>query len=153
MKRFLILSTVMLFVLTGNLFAQSTQETNRTNSKMQLSAGSGYYSGGVPIYAFMDFTVAPNLTVGPQIDFVFYYNFSFILSGRADYHFNSLLNLSDEWDVYAGATMGINFSRPTTFSAGVHGGGRWYWDKKWGVNLEVGGGTYFRTTVGISVRL
>ncbi len=74
-------------------------------------------------------------------------------SALVENHFNSLLNLDNEWDVYAGATMGIDFSRPTTFSAGIHGGGRWYWDKTWGLNVEIGGGTYFSSTVGISMKL
>ncbi len=153
MKKFLVTSVVLLFVITGNLFAQNGEKTTLNESKMELSAGSGFYSGGFPIYAFLDFNVHPNWTVGPQINFVFYDNFSFVLSGRADYHFNQLLNIPSPWDFYAGATMGIDFSTRTTFSSGIHVGGRWYWDKKWGLNVEIGGGTYFNSTVGISMKL
>jgi len=153
MKRFLFLSVVMLFVLTGNIFAQSNLETVLTKSKVQLNAGTGIYSGGFPIYAYMDFTVNPNWTVGPQINFVFYDNFNFIVSGRVDYHFNRMLNTPTTWDIYAGATMGLDFSRGISFSSGMHIGGRWYWDKTWGINVEIGSGTYFSSTIGISMKL
>ncbi len=153
MKRFLFLSVVMFIVLSGNIFAKNSLETALTKSKVQLNAGTGFYSGGFPIYAFADFTVNPNWTIGPQINFVFYNNFSFVVSGRADYHFNSLLNIPSVWDLYAGATMGIDFSHQLSFSSGIHVGGRWYWDKTWGLNVEIGGGTYFSSTVGISMKL
>ncbi len=143
----------MLFVLTGNVFAQNSRETTFTQSKIQLNTGSGFYSGGFPVYAFMEFNVNPNWTVGPQVNFVFYDNFSFIVSGRVDYHFNRLLDITDTWDFYAGATMGIDFSRRLTFSSGIHVGGRWYWNKTWGLNVEIGGGTYFSSTIGISMKL
>ena len=96
----------------------------------------------------------PNLTVGPQINFVFTpFYFHFVVSARGDYHFNTLLNIPNQWDLYAGATMGIDFSKPVGFSAGAHAGGRWYWNDKWGINAEIGGGTYFAFTAGISVKL
>ncbi len=153
MKKFLFLSVVMVFTIFGNLFAQNNQKAIFNESKMQLNAGSGFYSGGFPIYAFVDFNVHPDWTVGPQINFVFYDNFSFVVSGRVDYHFNHLLNIPSQWDLYAGATMGIDFSRWTSFSSGIHVGGRWYWDKTWGLNVEIGGGTYCSSTIGVSMKL
>ncbi len=153
MRRFFVLSAVMFFVLTGNLFAQNSLETALSKSKVQLNAGTGFYSGGFPIYAFADFKLSPDWSVGPQINFVFYDDFSFVVSGRADYHFNNLLNIPSAWDLYAGATMGIDFSHRLSFSSGIHVGGRWYWDKTWGLNVEIGGGTYFNSTVGISMKL
>ncbi len=153
MRRFLFLSVVIFFFLNGNMFAQNSMESVLAKSKVQLNAGTGFYSGGFPVYAFVDFTLSPDWTVGPQINFVFYDNFSFVVSGRADYHFNKLLNIPRDWDLYAGATMGVNFSRRISFSSGIHVGGRWYWDKTWGLNVEIGGGTYFSSTVGISMKL
>ena len=153
MKKILFLSVVAAMVLSGRLYAQNGHEIVIEKSNVQLSGGSGFYSGGFPVYTFADFRIHPDWTVGPQVNFVFYNNFHFVLSGRADYHFNKLLNIPDEWDFYGGATMGIDFSSHTEFSSGLHVGGRWYWDKTWGLNVEVGGGTYFSSTIGISMRL
>ncbi len=148
-----------ILILSGIAFAGKVQAQNGLNqeikeSVVRLSVGSGFYSGGFPVYAYADFLVHPNWTVGPQVDFVFNNYFHFVLSGRADYHFNKLLNISsDMWDVYAGATMGVDFSKHTTFSSGIHAGGRWYWNKTWGLNAEIGGGTYFAAKLGVSFRL
>ncbi len=147
------LMTAVIFSI-GSIYAQSVQINEIKKSVVQLNAGSGFYSGGFPLYAFADFNVHPDWTVGPQINFVFYDNFHFVLSGRVDYHFNRLLNIQDNtWDLYGGATMGIDFSNHTEFSSGLHVGGRWYWNKTWGLNAEIGGGTYFNATIGISMRL
>jgi len=153
MKKFLFLALTAFVLFSGPLFAQHSTEENIKSSLVQISAGSGIYSGGFPIYAFADFRVQPNWTVGPQVNFVFDNNFHFVLSGRADYHFNSLLNLYKNWDLYAGATMGIDFSKDTEFSSGIHVGGRWYWNKTWGLNVEIGGGTYFKSSIGVTLRL
>ncbi len=144
--------TVVFF--SGQLFAQNEQFNEIKKSVVQLNGGSGFYSGGFPLYAFADFNVHPDWTVGPQVNFVFYDHFHFVLSGRVDYHFNRLLDIpSDAWDFYGGATMGIDFSNHTEFSSGLHVGGRWYWNKTWGLNAEIGGGTYFSATLGVSMRL
>ena len=153
MKKILFLSVMAGLMLTGKVYSQNELAINMEKSLVQLSAGSGFYSGGFPVYAFADFRVHPDWTVGPEVNFVFYDNFHFVLSGRADYHFNKLLNISDEWDFYGGATMGVDFSNHTEFSSGLHVGGRWYWDKTWGLNAEVGGGTYFSSTIGVTMRL
>ena len=145
---------MMLFAFMGKMQAQNGLDHDIKESIVRLSIGSGFYSGGFPVYAYADFLVHPGWTVGPQVDFVFNNHFHFVLSGRADYHFTKLLNIpSDTWDVYAGATMGVDFSHHTTFSSGIHAGGRWYWNKTWGLNAEIGGGTYFAAKLGVSFRL
>jgi outer membrane immunogenic protein len=153
MRRVIIFSTLLLCGLSGNLLAQRSLPAVLSENKTMLSVGSGIYSGGFPISGFLDFPVHPDWTAGPQINFVFFNDFHFIVSGRADYHFNRLLQLSQPWDFYAGATLGLDFARRTSFSSGIHVGGRWYWDRTWGINLEIGAGTYFNSAIGISVRL
>ncbi len=144
---------VMIFVMAASGYAQNGNELSIEKSKIRLNAGSGFYSGGFPVYAFADFNIAPDWTIGPQVNFVFYNDFHFVLSGRADYHFNTLMNIPDTWDLYAGATMGIDFSSHTSFSSGLHVGARWYWDRTWGLNAEIGGGTYFNASIGVSMKL
>jgi outer membrane immunogenic protein len=155
MKKSILSAIVMVLFTLSGLRAQENTTVNQVieQYKVQVTAGSGFYSGGMPVYAFADFTVHPHWTVGPQIDFVFFDNFHFVLSGRGDYHFTKLLNLDSAWDVYAGANMGIDFSRHTSFSAGIHAGGRWYWNDSWGLNAEIGGGTFFNAKLGVTVRL
>ncbi len=153
MKKFFLIIAVSALLFAGKAFSQNTVEENVKASLVQISAGSGIYSGGFPIYAFADFRVNPNWTIGPQVNFVFDNDFHFVMSGRADYHFNKMLNLYNNWDIYAGATMGIDFSRDTEFSSGIHVGGRWYWNKVWGLNMEIGGGTYFSSAIGVTMRL
>lgn len=111
----------------------------------QLNFGVGLYGHGVPLYIGMDFGVHPDITVGGQLGLDL--NLDYLaVSGRGDYHFNSLLNIPRDWDFYAGLNIG--------FIAGIHDdflddgldlgaqiGGRYYWNSGWGVNLEFGGGS------------
>src|SRR5690606_16681170 len=80
----------------------------------------------------------------------------FGLNARGSYHFNELLNAPDEWDFFAGASLGYYFwnvsyegsgsyvypgSGSGGFSLGAHVGGRYFISDKIGITLEVGGGT------------
>jgi len=123
MRKFFFLSIILILVWAESSYAQNRSKIVIEKSKIQLNAGTGFYSGGFPIYAFAGFHVHPDWTVGPQVHFVFYDNFSFILSGRVDYHFNRLLKIPDNLDFYAGATMGIDFSRRTSSECG-----NWWWN-------------------------
>ncbi len=153
MRKIFVLTAIIFGMATGNIFAQNNTKSPLAIGENQINAGTGFYSGGFPIYASMDFRIHPDITVGPQINFVFMNDFHFVVSARGDYHFNRLLNIPNTWDLYSGLTVGIDFSRKTSFSSGIHVGGRWYWSKTWGLNLEIGGGTYFNTSIGISMRL
>lgn len=68
---------------------------------------------------------------------------------NGNYHFNTLLDIPQEWDLYAGLSLGfVSVSSPSAYKGGtVSGlgldlqiGGRYYWNDRWGVNLEFGGG-------------
>jgi len=83
------------------------------------------------------------------------YRFDYLVFGFAfngNYHFNYLLKIPKEWDFYAGANVGVYFvSASSTYStipassyagvgAGIQVGGRYYFNEKFGLNLEFGGG-------------
>jgi hypothetical protein len=74
------------------------------------------------------------------------------ISGNANYHFNTVLNIPSPWDFYAGLNLGFyNWSSPNEYSGshnsglglGAQIGGRYYFSNKVGINLEFGGGNAF----------
>lgn len=92
--------------------------------------------------------------------------------GNVNYHFNKLFHLSEEWNVYAGVNIGYHiwsFNKPynnngkiinsgsdtaSVLGLGLQIGGRYYFTKRFGVNLELGGGNSFSNgKIGISVKL
>ncbi len=160
---------VLLFaiILTGSvLWAQNPIE----KGQLQFNAGLGFSSWGVPIYAGLDYGVHPDITVGGEISFRTYndnfagtkYNHSiFGLIANGNYHFNNLMNIPSNWDFYAGLSLGFYFwnssgdypgSRASGVGLGLQVGGRYYFNEKFGLNLELGGGTIGAGKFGISVR-
>lgn len=143
----------------------------------QLNAGVGFSSFGVPVYVGADFGVHESISIGPRISYRNYSNraggFRYsqsltVLSFNGNYHFNTLFNLPPEWNLYAGLTLGYYFwsdvkwndSRFDGFGGEGSGvgldlqvGGRYFFDEKWGVNLEFGGGTISGGSFGITYKL
>jgi outer membrane immunogenic protein len=126
----------------------------------QLNAGLGLSSWGIPIYAGMDFGVAPDITVGFEGSFRSYnQNYTGIgastivgLAGNGNYHFNRLLKMPSKFDFYAGLNLGFYFwSTPRNYPGsgtsgiglGAQVGGRYFFTDKFGLNLEFGGGNAF----------
>lgn len=119
----------------------------------QFNFGVGLYGHGVPVYAGLDFGVHPDITIGPQVGLDL--NFDYLsISGRGDYHFNSVLDIPRDWDFYAGLNIGFaigfdhdhdhhghhNHHHVDGLDLGLQIGGRYYWSSGWGINLEFGGG-------------
>jgi len=85
------------------------------------------------------------------------------VSANGNYHFNSLLDIPNNWDFYAGLNLGFYIwnssddypgSNTSGLGLGAQVGGRYYFNDKLGVNLEFGGGNAFSGgKVGVSVRL
>jgi hypothetical protein len=139
----------------------------------QINAGLGFSSSGVPLYVGVDVGVHEDITVGGEISFRAYndswngttYDHSMIgISGNANYHLNTVLDIPEEWDVYGGLNLGyyiVNTSdsgyggqADSGFGLGAQVGGRYYFNQKFGINLEFGGGSTFSGgKVGISIRL
>ena len=171
----------IIFALLAILFTAAPKNANAQfnpypdHDKM-LSAGFGITGWGVPIYARIEFPVYDNVTVGGGFSFqtktenYFGYKYKHTIFGiiaRGDYHFNELLEISDEWDVYAGLGLGyVNWNTKyegggTTityggagsggFSIGVHVGGRYFFSDNWAANLEFGGGNVLSgATIGVT---
>jgi hypothetical protein len=147
---------VILFMsfIAGGLFAQSPIG----DGGKQINVGTGFSTWGIPLYAGMDFGVHPDITVGFNVSYRSYnhrwsaddYRLSVLgFFANGNYHFNTLLDIPQEWDLYAGLSLGfVSVSSPSAYKGGtVSGlgldlqiGGRYYWNDRWGVNLEFGGG-------------
>jgi|APIni6443716594_1056825.scaffolds.fasta_scaffold23565_1 hypothetical protein len=139
----------------------------------QINAGLGFSSSGVPLYVGVDFGVHEDITVGGELSFRSYddswnettYNhFMMGIAGNANYHLNTLLELPKEWDVYGGINLGFYFvntsdsgyggTEDSGFGLGAQVGGRYYFNSKYGINLEFGGGSTFSGgKIGVTIRL
>jgi outer membrane immunogenic protein len=125
----------------------------------QLNGGLGYSGGGVPVFAGVDFGAFHDVTTGIEASFrpytediygTKYTSKVFSIVGNGNYHFNTLLEIPKKWDFYAGITMGYySWSLPADyqgnsssgFGFGAQIGGRYFFNKRLGLNLEFGGGS------------
>ncbi len=162
MKRILLL----LIACTTLTVAQAQSPIGKGGT--QLNFGVGSYYGYLPMYVGLDFGVHPDITIGPQVGFDLYLDY-IVLNGRFDYHFNTIMDIPQDWDFYAGFNVGFlaffeddyrDRNRPndryrnhdTGVDLGLQVGGRYYWSD-WGINVELGGGRYSTgARVGLSKR-
>lgn len=138
----------------------------------QFNAGVGFSSWGIPLYLGFDYGVHKDITIGGELSYRSYhdrwdgrrYNHSIIgISANGNYHFNSLLNIPNNWDFYAGLNVGFYIWNSNNAYRGSHSsglgiggqvGGRYYFNDKLGINLEFGGGNAFGGgKLGLSIRL
>jgi outer membrane immunogenic protein len=138
----------------------------------QLNAGIGFSNYGAPVYIGLDFGVHESITIGPRVSFRRYnfdfgtsrYNQSLIgLSFNGNYHFNKLLELPKELDIYAGLTVGyyvwtnvdIAGYSANRSGVGVDGqlGVRYFFTDRFGLNVEFGGGYASGGGFGITYKL
>lgn len=138
----------------------------------QLNTGLGFSGWGVPVYIGFDYGVHPDISIGAEFSFRSYredwhgdkYSHSVIgIAGNANYHFNTLLSIPSEWDFYAGLNLGFYiWNSPNDYPGdhvsglglGAQIGGRYYFNNRIGLNLEIGGGTVASDgKIGITVKL
>lgn len=165
-RTLLVLVVISFFGLSGASAQGSLGKGNK-----QLNAGVGISTWGVPVYVGVDFGVHPDITIGPMVSFRSYserfnttkYTHSiFVIGFNGNYHFNSLIDLDPEWDLYAGLTLGYYiWNSPNDYignqisALGVQGqiGGRYFFSDNFGVNLELGGGVASGGKLGITLKL
>ncbi len=108
--------------------------------ELQVNLGFGAADLGSSAYAGLDYGLEHNFTIGAQTAFSGDY---FTLGGNANYHFDELIGLPPEWNVYGGLNLGfvsIKENDKDGFSLGAQVGGRYFFNNKWAINLELGGG-------------
>jgi outer membrane immunogenic protein len=161
-------TALIIFLLVGSL--SSYAQGSLAEGGKRLNAGFGFSNYGTPVYVGLDLGITDAITLGPQISYRRYgqkflgtnYNQNLIvISLNGDYHFNSLLELPSEFDVYAGLNIGYyiwsdnnNLNGATFQSSGIglaaQIGGRYFFSENLAVNLEFGGGTASGGKVGIT---
>ena len=152
MKRISFLVTFLL--ITGFIFAQGQAPLSRGQS--QVNFGIGYDNWlGVPIYGSYDYAVHDDVTIGGRLAFDLGGFDGMYIVAKADYHWNRLMGIPSQWDVYTGANLGgdIAFHGNSGFRFHVDVGGRYFFSDKWGVNFELGGATSFGVLFGMTVKL
>jgi hypothetical protein len=130
----------------------------------QLNAGLGFDDWGVPVFLGFDFGVHPDISLGCEFAFASEYHSSVVgFIGNGNYHFNHLLKISTDWDVYAGVNVGFyiwswnnhygdHLDSHGELDPGIQVGGRYYFNNNWGVNLEFRANTFPYGKIGISYR-
>lgn len=161
MKKHLL--TIALIFVTALGFAQSPIADGQT----QLNFGAGFSSYGLPLYIGIDHGVHPDISIGGELSFKSFdrwnYHHNVIgIAGNGNYHFNSLLDIPSNWDFYAGLNIGFYIwnsedgydgDHNSGLGLGAQVGGRYYWNDRWGVNLEFGGGNAFSGgKIGVTVK-
>ncbi len=149
-------------------FASASAQGSLEVGNVQVNAGFGFSNWGIPVYIGADYGLLEDVTIGAEISYrsksyqnVNYSSFGFITNGN--YHFNNLLKIPSEFDVYAGANIGYyhwsnNAVYTTGFSPhyssglgwGLQVGGRYYFNDNLGVNLELGGGNAVAGKIGVT---
>ena len=147
-----IVFTLSVIFFTAILLAQG--EAPLSKGGKQVNFGLWFSSHGIPAYIGMDFAVHNDITVGPVLKVAIDNdNISFVAIGRGDYHFNRIIGIPNNFDFYAGASVGARIGDGIDLYLGFQVGGRWYWSEKWGLNLEFGGGTGYGSSLGVSMKL
>ncbi|MFN8357802.1 MAG: hypothetical protein U0Y10_25305 [Spirosomataceae bacterium] len=153
-------------------FNVSAQEKGSKVLGVGLGLNS-YYSGGIPLGAYLEFPVVDNITVGPMIDYLSYnyastYKFtSMYLGGRGSYHVNEILKIdNDQLDIYGGLAIGYRSFKwsDSAFSGlsgsygsglyyGLFAGARYYFSGNIGAFAELGATGSSNLRVGINLKL
>ncbi|HQQ94362.1 MAG TPA: outer membrane beta-barrel protein [Bacteroidia bacterium] len=142
-----------------------------SKGQSQFNGGLGLSSWGIPVYLGLDYGIHKDISLGGELSFRSYrenwnnarYNHAVLgLSANGNYHFNQVLDIPMDWDLYAGLNLGFylmsspdnyNGSSSSGLGLGLQIGGRYYFKDNVGIQLEFGGGNAFSGgKVGISVK-
>jgi len=145
--------TFLIGFLVLSFYGFSQGEAPLAKGEKQLNFGTGTSGYGIPAYVGIDFAIHNDVTVGPVVRVHIDDLVRIGALGRVDYHWNRLLHIPSNWDFYLGANVGFLSGDEIESDLGLQVGGRWYWGEKWGLNLELGGGTGYGTSLGVSMKL
>ncbi|NOX46004.1 MAG: hypothetical protein GXO89_03385 [Chlorobi bacterium] len=137
---------ITLLLLVAGLFSFNSVFSQATK---QLNFGLIGISYDIPVTT--DIAIAP--FAGSNFDLSY-----LTLGVKGNYFFDNLMGLPDTWDVYGGANagyaLGVGNDISNDFALGLQVGGRWFWNEKWGLYLELGGGNLGGTGgLGITMKL
>jgi len=121
-------------------------------ARKELNFGLVGINYEIPVHE--DITIAPGIGTSLDLDWV-------NLGVKGNYYFDNLLGLSDDaWDVYGGANAGYsvfngakNDNDESDVNLGLQFGGRYFWNDKWGLYVEIAGGNISGLSPGIGLTL
>jgi outer membrane immunogenic protein len=155
------MKNLMLTLIAAVLMYSANGQYALSKGSSQLNAGIGLSTWGIPVYIGFDYGAGTDISAGAEVSFRNYstrfagerYRHSIMgFSGNVNYHFNGILDIPEEFDVYAGLNLGFyvwnsrdNYPGSDLSGVGIGAqiGGRYYFDSKTAVNLEFGGGNSF----------
>lgn len=146
MKKIFILTLLNFSIFS---FAQSPLE----KGEIQLNGGFESSNWATPIYLGADYGITKPITVGLEASYQTYNTYGIKvnilgLQANGNYHFNELLSIPSNWDVYSGLNLNyysysikdssssITFNDDKPIGLGLQIGGRYFINEKFGFNLE-----------------
>jgi len=143
MKNLNLLLFIALFTTTICVSGQAREELN-----------FGLIGANYEIPVHQDITIAPGIGTSLDLDWL-------NIGVKANYYFDNLFDLTDEaWDVYGGANAGYSVylgdgNDDGDIDFGLQIGGRWFWSDKWGLYLELAGGSVsgLSPAIGVTMKL
>lgn len=140
-KSFLV---AVLFFLSQIVFAQAW--TGFNDQKLQI--GVHGYGNGTGIVGTYDHGISDLVSLGGGANVYFDQENgdNFFIFGRVNFHLQHALGLTEKWDIYPGANIGV-FGN--TFGLGVHLGARYFFNEKLGAFVEVGN----HGSIGVTINL
>ncbi len=164
MKKIILLSFIFAVAMMFNSGDLSAQSFNKGDINVGAGIGLGSrFGGGLPIAIHGEYGITDAISGGVYAAFVSHSYWTYTVIGvRGAYHFNELLDLSDELDVYGGLTI-LNTSVKADgigrlggvgsgLDFGIYIGGRYYFTDNIAAYAELGNGVaYFQ--VGVTLKL
>lgn len=159
--------------ISNGVFAQAPLE----EGGVQLNGGLGFSDWGfVPFYFGVDYGLVRDVTIGAQVSYLinndnYYYdnnnykdNSAVGIGVNGNYHFNRIMDIPSKFDFYAGANVtGLIWNYDNKdyhpdydpLNVGVQVGGRVFFNKHFGLNLELGTGSALSGVAkfGVTVKL
>jgi len=145
MKKLTVIFVFGLFLFMTNVFAQARHELN-----------FGLIGANYEIPVHKDITIAPGIGTNLDLDWL-------NIGVKGNYYFDNVFGISDDaWDVYGGLNAGYSVymgdndkDNESDINLGLHVGGRWFWNDKWGVYLEFAGGNVsgLSPMIGVTVKM
>ncbi len=143
MKKLSLLFVFALFLSFANGFGQARQELN-----------FGLIGINYEIPVHKDITIAPGVGTNFDLDWI-------NIGVKANYYFDNVFGISDDaWDLYGGLNAGYSiyngdndFDNSSDLNLGLQVGGRWFWNDKWGVYVEIAGGNVSGMSPGIGITM
>lgn len=161
-----VIREILILFLLLSAFSQSQAQSALPAGKAQISGGIGAFMN---FFLSADYALSDDITLGAEfisrdVEFWIYGDLvrtseetSYLLN--SNYHFNSLFNMSDSWDYYAGISAGYHpetnngYSNENQWFPGAQMGCRYFPASFLGLHAELAlkNGAYAK--IGLTIRL